>query len=426
MLRDYISLPRTVHLLCLGTFVNRAGTFVIPLMTLYMRDTLGVDDAFAALGLGVFGLGSLCGSLAGGHLADRIGRRWVMVGALFGSAAALVLMSQLTSPAAFLGGVFVFAAIGETYRPAASAMIADVTAPAQRGPAFALMYVAINLGFAIGPAVGGIIAEHSFYWLFMGDAATCAAYGMIVLVGVRESLQRRRGAPVLGAAAGEAGRSETTEGGGAAGVEQAEPGFISALAHMLHDTTFLALCGAAFLIGVAFMQAMSTFPLYLTSEGFSMSQYGRIIALNGLLIVIGQLPLTSWMKGKRRSRLLVAAALLTALGFGLKAVAFSEATFMLTVTIWTLGEMLHVPLLPPLVAELAPESLRGRYMGVFGVCFSGANMIGAPLGGVVLDQAGAFTLWIGCAVLGLVATLLYVAVGRRVNRLSAGDGAAAG
>ena len=87
-------------------------------------------------------------------------------------------------------GVFFFSAVGDTYRPAASAMIADLTAPTQRSHAFALMYVSINLGFAIGPAVGGFIAEYSFQWLFFGDAATCALYAVIILFGIKETLGR--------------------------------------------------------------------------------------------------------------------------------------------------------------------------------------------------------------------------------------------
>jgi predicted MFS family arabinose efflux permease len=183
---------------------------------------------------------------------------------------------------------------------------------------------------------------------------------------------------------------------------------------MLRDTTFLALCAASFCIALVYMQAMSTFPLYLNSLGFGPAQYGRIIALNGLLIVLGQLPLTNWMHGKHRGHLLITAAVLSALGFGLKSVAFSELTFIGTVVIWTLGEMMQFPHLPPIVTELAPENMRARYMGVFGMSFSGAGMIGAPLGGLVLSYAGPTALWLGGATLALIAAALYGTIRHRI------------
>lgn len=421
MLRNYLNLPRPVHLLCLGTFINRAGTFIIPFMTIYMREALGAGDAFAPVAMGVFGLGSICGSITGGHLADRVGRRPVMLAALLGAAAILLLMSQLSSAAAFLVGVFFFSAVGDTYRPAASAMIADLTAPTQRSHAFALMYVSINLGFAIGPAVGGFIAEYSFQWLFFGDAATCALYAVIILFGIKETLGRPTPAITPPAAETTAGEAAEPESGEAAAATTSDTtsnlphvSFATAIRHMLRDTTFLALCGASFFIALVYMQAMSTFPLYLNSLGFGPAQYGRIIALNGLLIVLGQLPLTNWMHGKHRGHLLITAAVLSAVGFGLKSVAFSELTFIGTVVIWTLGEMMQFPHLPPIVTELAPENMRARYMGVFGMSFSGAATIGAPLGGLVLSYAGPTALWLGGATLALIAATLYATIRHRI------------
>jgi MFS family permease len=333
-----------------------------------------------------------------------------MLAALLGSAAALLVLSQLSTPLAFLAGVFTFALVGETYRPAASAMIADLTTPEQRSHSFALMYVSINLGFAIGPAAGGLIATYSFTWLFLGDAATCTAFAAIIFFGVPETLPRATTmTPNTNAAHAADPLADT-------GTTPPKLSFAAAARCMLRDTTFLCICAASFLVAVVYMQAMSTFPLYIVdSLGFTTAQYGRIISVNGLLIVLGQLPLTNWMHGKPRGRLLVIAATLSAIGFSLKSVAFSELTFIGTVVIWTLGEMMQFPLLPPIVTELAPETMRARYMGVFGLCYSGANMIGAPVGGLVLDAAGPATLWLGGATLALTAAVLFAATSRRIN-----------
>ncbi len=192
MLQPYLNLPRAVHILCLGTFVNRAGTFLIPFLTIYLHANLGLSPRTATLTMGLYGLGAIVASMLGGHLADWIGRRRVMLFSLFGGAAALFIFSFLTSATAVMATVTAFGIIAEMYRPAASAMIGDLVEPARRPHAFGLMYVAINLGFAVGPVIGGLIAAYSFRWLFWGDAFASCMYGLIVLTLIRETLPSRK------------------------------------------------------------------------------------------------------------------------------------------------------------------------------------------------------------------------------------------
>ena len=151
-----------VRVLCLGSLVNRAGSFVVIFLTVYVSEHLGFGVPFATLCMGVFGFGSMIGSMVGGQLADQLGRRIVMLLALFGGAAVLLLMGSITNPWLFMITVGVFGLVMDMYRPAASAMIADVVPAARRPHAFALMYISVNLGFAIAPIVGGFIAEYSF------------------------------------------------------------------------------------------------------------------------------------------------------------------------------------------------------------------------------------------------------------------------
>ena len=190
MLREYLSLPRSIHILCMGSFINRAGAFVVVFLVLYLRQDLGLDVTFATRTMGVFGLGAIIASLVGGHLADQIGRRTVMLASLFGGATILVVFSFVTARWAIMPMVLVFAMVVEMYRPAASAMIADLTDPVQRPHAFGLMYVAINLGFAVGAFVGGKIAGYGFQWLFWGDALTAAIYGLIIVLAISETLPK--------------------------------------------------------------------------------------------------------------------------------------------------------------------------------------------------------------------------------------------
>ena len=404
-MRQYLELPRAIYFICLGVFINRAGSFIVPFLTIYLSQRLGLGNLFATQAMGLFGMGAVIGALIGGHLADKLGRRVVMLLALFGGAALMLVLSTLTSGPAIMICIPILAMVSDLYRPAAQAMMADLVEPLKRPYAFTLIYVAINLGFAVGPALGGLLLEHtSFQVLFWGDAATTATYGLLVLFALRETihLARRETKPAPAAEPG------------AANIDP-----LTAWQRITGDTNFMLLCVATLLVSLVYMQAMSTFPLYAGAHGVKPDQFGRIIALNGIMIAVGQIPLTYFLRRFDRGTVLTLAACLTALGFGLKGVSTTAAAFALCVVIWTIGEMMQVPMMGPLVSELAPPDLRARYMGVFSMCHSGANMIAAPLGGMVLTYFGGARLWQIAAVTAALAALCYWAACQRIKRSSA-------
>lgn len=417
MLKPYFALPRAIHVLCLGTFVNRAGTFLVPFLTLYLTSSLGLGSAFATQAMGLYGLGGIVAALTGGHLADRIGRRTVMLASLLGASGILLVFGRLTSPPAILAAVAAFAFLGEMYRPAAAAMIADLSPPGQRPAAFALMYLTVNLGMVVSPVVGGFIAERSFQWLFYGDALTSTAYAAILLVAVRETLP-------AGRRAGAAGPGPAVGGTAGAEAETAHAPFAHVAATILRHRAFLLFCLATLLVSIAYMQSHTTLPLYLKDLGFGPRQYGLVVAVNALLIVCFQLPFTTFLGRFRRERLLVASAVLTAVGFGLTGFASTFWPLAGTVVVWTLGEMMQSPYLGAVVADLAPRRMRGTYMGMLTLSFASALMVGAPLGGLVLDRFGPAALWAGACAVALAGAACYAAVAPDVRRAHAAHAAA--
>lgn len=399
MFRQYLDLPRATHILCLGTFINRAGSFVVLFLTFYLQERMGLGGLFATQAIGFFGLGTLLAALVGGHLADTIGRRTVMLISLLGGAAVLVVFSQIKHPTLILAATALFAFLADMYRPAVSAMISDVVPVEQRPHAYTLMYIAINLGAAVAPLVGGMLATRAYEFLFWGDATTSAAYAVIVAVSIRETLPRNR-ADASAAAAD----TEHTESA------------LMAFRRVLSDAIFVRFCLGTLFLSFVYMQAMSTFPLYLKALSFGPEVYGRTIALNGLLVVLLQVPMTHVVSRFNRTHMIVLAALTTGFGFGLNVFALTPMAFALTVVVWTLGELMQSPLVPSIVSDLAPPSLRARYFGLLSMCFSGGNLVAAPMGGWVLVHYGGRWLWGGCVVVALCSAALYATVRTRVNQ----------
>jgi len=388
MLRPYLDLPRRVQLLCFGAFVQRAGAFIIPFLAMDLADRRGLGEAFATLAIGVFGAGLFVASLIGGALADRFGRRPIMLVSLFGAAASCLALVDLESRAAILVGVFGFALIHNLFGPASSAMLADVTEEGARPHAYALMYTAANLGFAVGATIGGQIAGRSFFWLFGGEAITTALFGLLVLALIPESRP-----PV----------SATTPRG--RGINLA----------FLSDRPFLAMLTASFLIGLLFQQSFSTLPLVMTHAGLSPQTYGGVMALNGVMIAVIQLPVATVLAVRRMTPSLTIASLLIGGGFGLTAAASGGMGYAGAIAVWTLGEIVLWSLNQAAVAKMAPVDLRGSYFGAFTATFGLSMIVGPIAGGFVHERAGAVVLWGGCAVIGTVAAMIFATLGERID-----------
>ena len=396
--RRYIDLPPAVHVLCLGMFLNRAGSFVMIFLTIYVSEHLGFGISFATKCIGAFGAGSIIASLAGGQLADRFGRRCIMLVSVFGGAGMLVLLGQLTGRWSFLTAMFLFAMLSEMYRPAASAMIGDIVDPLRRPFAFGLVYISINLGFAVAPPIGGLLAGYSFQLLFCGDALTAVLFGLVLLWFIRESLTSA---------------DEPSSGSGEPAT--ASSGFRSdrratwnqAFAQIAGDKTFLLFCLSSLLTPIVFVQAFATLPIYLRQLGYSEAEFGLMICVNGILIVLLQLPVTHLLSGCNRIAVIISGELVLGVGFGLTALAASKAAIVSCIVVWTFGEIAQAAFKQSVVADLSPKQYRGRYMGIFGMCHAVGLTIGAPLGGEVLSRYGPQVLWPACSLVVLAAVAVY-------------------
>ena len=288
-------------------------------------------------------------------------------------------------------------------------------------------YVHPQSGFAVN-RVGALLVP--FLTIYLQDAldlgvefATRAIgifglYAIIILWSISEtlpSLQRAAGLNPRGVPRGlKAAAPQPSCNAGDASVSQTIP-LHQAIKRILLDRVFMIFCIASLLIAVVYMQYMSTFPLYLRQHGLGPETYGKLIALNGAMIVLFQLPVTTIVSRFRRGTVVALGAVVVAVGFGLIGFAVTVWQFALTIMIWTTGELMQAPLMQAIVSDLAPTELRGRYMGVFSMCFSGAIMIGSPVGGLVLARLGGAYVWGGCFSVALLAALLYLSVHKPIR-----------
>lgn len=369
------TLPAAAWILFAGTFLNRFGTFVMPFLILYFLRK-GYSEVRSGLAVGAYGLGHLVASVIGGHLADRIGRRNTIVLSMFSVAASMMLLSQADSFPVIAALTFLTGLTGELYRPASSALLADLIPQHQRVAAYSMYRLAINLGFAAGPATAGFLADRSFFLLFAGDAITSVLFGLVALFLLPHGF-KPLSKPI---------------------------GTTAAISIMWRDRAFKLFLMATLCVTVVDFQMGSTFALHVRDLGLSNSTYGLLISLNGVLIVLFELAITAWTQRLPPRPVIAAGYLLLGIGFALTGVAHSVTALAITVVIWTLGEMISSPVSSAYVAGLAPEDLRGRYMGVWGLMWSLGLTLG-PSGGTIVYGKDPIFVWIGCAILGLASAL---------------------
>lgn len=386
-------MPRTFWLLWAGTIINRLGGFVVPFLTLYLTGPRGLTVGQAALIVSLFGGGAFIANLVGGDLADRLGRRPMMVVSTLLSPVAVLVVGLARGLPVIGVATFALGFLTELYRPAVSAVVADIVPPSDRPRAYGYLYWAINVGAAVAPVAAGLLARANYLLLFVGDALTTFLFGLMVLIGVRET----RPAELQG---------------------RVSPSFGERARAVWSEPILLAFAGLGLITGTIYAQAYVTLPVDMRAHGLSPAQYGLAIALNGALIVLLGIPFSNAAGRWPRFGVLAIAGTLLGIGFGLPALVTTFAGYALGVAIWTLGEIGGATVAPSVVADLAPVDKRGLYQGVFGASWGLAFLTGPVLGGWIYQTAGATVLWVACFLAGLLLAIGYLVLGRAARRRS--------
>jgi predicted MFS family arabinose efflux permease len=380
----YGGLPRAAWLLALLELVNRCGTMVIFFLTLYMTRRLGFTVVQAGGVMSAYGVGSMLGTYLGGRLCDRIGAYHVQKLSL-GVSGLLLIALQWPRRAWLLAALLLaLAAFTDALHPANAAATAQICAPELRPKGFALHRLAGNLGVSVGPVVGGALAALDYKWLFWADGLTSLLACGLALVFLR--------------CAGPHGESHAVP------ERPSVPAW--------RNAPFLRLLPLVFGIGLVFSQFFSTYPLYLRLRyGLTESGVGRLIAVNTLLIVAVEMALMHALRRRSPSRVIAAGTLLLGLGFGLTALGDTAPFAVFTVVVWTLGEILTLPMLLTLTTLRADPAAMGEYQGLTSLSFAVATTFGPLLATRLWDAAGPEWVWYACAALGATMAVGFLRMG---------------
>ncbi|OQY19998.1 MAG: hypothetical protein B6I35_10910 [Anaerolineaceae bacterium 4572_32.2] len=375
----YAEYPRQFWILILGVFIDRlGGALMFPFLTLYITQKFSVGMTEVGLIFGLVSLSSIVGSVLGGALTDRFGRKGMVI---FGI--------ELIYVGALFIGLF-----GNAGGPAQQAMVADLLPEEKRAQGFGLLRVVVNLAVVIGPAIGGLLATRSYLLLFICDAVASTITAGIVALAIRETKPALR-----------EGEPEQTMG-------QAFGGYRD----VLRDGAFVLFIGACILMTTVYMQMNTTLSVYLRDvHSVSEQGFGYILSLNAAMVVLFQFYITRRIARYKPLIVMAAGTLLYAIGFGMYGFVSAYVLFLAAMVIITIGEMLVAPTSQALVAELAPDDMRGRYMAVFGFSWVIPSAVGPLLAGLVMDNFDPRWVWYAGGLVGLIAAWSFALLQRRVR-----------
>lgn len=391
--------PGQFWLVAFGVLISSVGSSMIwPFQLIYISNTINQPLSSIATLITSSSLTGMLVSFAGGSIADKFGRRPIMIGALFAHSLGFILMSMANSYTAFLIPMTLMGAAMPFYAIGSDAMMADMIEPQKRVDAYAILRMTNNAGIAIGPALGGaIIAAFSYTYAFYGAALGMFLFGMLIFFFARETLTHNT-----------ASASATT-----APIER-----VGGYERVFKDRTFVAFVGAVTLGMIAPMLMWTLLAVY-TNRYYALPEdmYRWLPITNALMCVFVQYPVTYITRRFPAGNVATLGMLVYALGVGSIALMNTFNGFLLSMVIITFGELILVPTASKYVADIAPEDLRGRYMSVYWLTWGLARAVAPIVGGFLHDHIGPQFIWWGGAGFGLVSTLILLLLAVRTQKI---------
>lgn len=385
----YSGLSKEMWWLALVMFINRCGTMVIPFLTIYLTSK-GYTLAQAGYVMAAFGAGSIVGGFLGGVLTDRFGHYYVQVFSLLLNGILFIVLGQMETFWQFVICIFLVSSFGEAFRPANSSAVAAYSNESNRTRCYALNRLAINLGWAIGPAIGGILASYNYRFLFWADGITCILASLLLYV-------------LFASARRNATHKKTNE-----------KKVIAASAY--RDKVFLMGMFYIFLVGLCFFQMFNVVPVYFKEElHMNESTIGWVLALNGLIIAVVEMVLVYKLENRRDAVIyLMMGSFLIGASFLFFEISKAFVLVLLQTFFITLGEMLLFPFMNNFWVKRSNDSNRGQYAAVYTMSFSAAIVLAPTFASQVASRFDFSVLWFINFILCSFAALGYLLLKKRM------------
>lgn len=391
----YQGLPRSIYVLFFARVINSIGAFVYPFLTLFLTTKLGMGEQDAGKYFIAVAIAAVPGTFIGGYLSDHFGRKKIMI--IFQGLAALSFV-----PCAFLGNSllipwFLVAAtfFGSAAQPANSAMVADLTNEENRKQSFSLLYLGINIGFAIGPFIAGLLFENYIAWVFLGDAATTIISLFLVYILVPESKPTAE---------------KIAESHGLSNQEKAEEGGLISV--LLKRPGLIAFAAVATIYSFVYVQHSFSIPLQikdLFGESSGSKMFGTVMMTNGLVVVFLTSFITKATLKLKPIQNIALSGVMCAVGFGMLYYADSFPIFIVSTVVWTIGEILNVTNSGVYIANHTPMSHRGRFNSILPLITGAGFTFGPYLMGGFIESYGIRMVWPITFALSMVGgSLMYV------------------
>ena len=379
-INNFRGFSREIWILTLITFINRAGTMVLPFLSKYLKEDLHFSYGEVGWIMVCFGSGSMIGSWLGGKLSDKIGFYRIMIFSLFTTGVLLFFVQFITTFVGLCVGMFVLMIIADMFRPAMFVSLGAYAKAENRTRALTLIRLAINLGFAAGPALGGLIIMSIGYGgLFWIDGGTC-----IIAIGIFWLLVKEKKKSKF--------------------IDKQNPDNV--LTHsVFKDKPFWIFLFGCLVTGILFFQVFTTIPLY-HKEQFNLTelQTGLLLTMNGLLIFFLEMPLVSYVERHKISKVKVVAAGSLLMGVSLFLLLLNTwaGILIIMMVFMTFGEMFAFPFSNSVALSRAPKGHEGRYMAIFTMSFSLAHILSAKVGMEIIAYYGYQMNWIFMGMLGVL------------------------
>ena len=384
----YNEYPKTFWMLVAVSFIDQlGGALLFPFFALYITKKFSVGMVEVGILFALFSVSNFVGSILGGALTDRFGRKQIVIFSLIATSISSVFMGLVSEIEAFYL-VAVLAGIFSVGGPARQAMVADLLPEKKRAQGYGILRVSHNLSFAIGPAIGGLLlGVTSYLTLFIIDAAASLIVAGLVFMLIPET------------------KPEADEAAVPESVSQSFGGYFQ----VLRDVLFMFFIGVCILMGLVYTNLNTTLGVYLR-DMFSVPEagYGLLLSMNALMVVLFQFAITRRIENRPPLLVMAWGMALYAIGFGMYGFVSTMAMFVLAMIILTVGEMLIAPVSQALVAKFSPEEMRGRYMAVFGISWMIPFAVGPYLAGLIMDNMDPRWLWYATGMVGIVAVIGFV------------------